>query len=87
MDELFANRHEDFKLHQACALSHWNLDVQVYLGENLPGRWIWCAGDEDNVLLKWSSHSPYMAHCDVSRQKHEKLGQKFVEVDSSVGKG
>ncbi|KAK7073607.1 hypothetical protein SK128_017722, partial [Halocaridina rubra] len=44
---------------------HWKLNVRPYLNENLPGRWIGCAGDENNVLLKWVPRSPDLTPCDI----------------------
>ncbi len=35
-----------------------------YLNENLPGRWIGSASDNDNVLLKWPPRSPDLTPCD-----------------------
>ena len=35
-----------------------------YLNENLQGRWIGRASDNDNVLLKWPPRSPDLTPCD-----------------------
>ena len=64
MDELTANEHGDFIFQQDGAPPHWRLTVQTYLDENVRGRWNGHAGDGDNVLLKWSLHSPDMTPCD-----------------------
>jgi len=64
IDKLIANEHEHFIFQQNWAPPHWKLTVRAYLNENLPGRWIGRAGDEDNVLLKWPPRSPDLTPCD-----------------------
>ena len=51
-DELIANEHEDFIYEQDNAPPYWKLTMRAYLNDNLPRRWIGCAGGEDNVMLK-----------------------------------
>lgn len=63
-DELIANEHEHFIFQQDGAPPHWKLTVRTYLNENLPGRWIGRASDNDNVLLKWPPRSPDLTPCD-----------------------
>ena len=53
MDRLTANEAEDFIFQQNGARPHWKLSVLTYLNDNLPGRWIGRAGNDDSVLLKW----------------------------------
>ena len=53
MDRLTANEAENFIFQQNGAPPHWKLSVRTYLNDNLPGRWIGRAGNDDSVLLKW----------------------------------
>ena len=64
MDRLTANEAEDFIFKQDGAPAHWKLSVRAYLNENLPGRWIGRAGNDDSVLLKWPPRSPDLTPCD-----------------------
>ena len=63
-DKLIANEHEHFIFKQDWAPPYWKPTVRAYLNENLPGRWIGRASDNDNVLLKWLPRSPDLTHCD-----------------------
>ena len=63
MDRLTANEAEDFIFQQDGAPPHWKLSVRAYLNQNLPGRWIGRAGNDDSVLLKWPPRSPELTTC------------------------
>ena len=64
MDEIIGNEHEDFIFQQDGAPPHWKLTMWAYLNDNLPARWIGCAGGEDNVILKWPPCSSDLTPCD-----------------------
>ena len=64
IDRLTANEAEDFIFQQDGAPPHWKLSVRAYLNENLPGRWIGRAGNDDSVLLKWPPRSSDLTPCD-----------------------
>ena len=49
LDGLEANKHNQFIFQQDGPPPHWKLIVQIYLNENLSGRWIRRAGDGNNV--------------------------------------
>lgn len=40
------------------------LTVLTYFNENVPGRWIGRANDDDNALFKWPPLSPDFKLCD-----------------------
>ena len=50
MDEIIANKHEDFIYQQDGAPPHWKLIVRTYLNDNLPRRLIERASGEDIVM-------------------------------------
>ena len=57
MDELIANKHEDFIYQQDGVTHHWKLTVRAYFNDNLPRKWIGRARGDDNVMLKWPPRS------------------------------
>ena len=72
IDELIANKHEDFIYQQDGAPPHWKLTVQAYLNDNLPRRWIGHTGGEDNVMLKWPPGLLNLTPCDFSLWEYVK---------------
>ena len=73
-DELIANEHDDFIYQQDNAPPYWKLTMRAYLNDNLPRRWIGCAGGEDNVMLKQPPRLPDLTSCDFSLGICEELG-------------
>ena len=43
---------------------HWHKEVQEYLNEHLPGRWVGCAAATDNTFCTWPPWSPDLTVCD-----------------------
>ena len=55
---------EDFIFQQDGAPPHWHRDVQRFLNESLPQRWIGRVGKEDLALQFWPPRSPDLTPCD-----------------------
>lgn len=51
----------DFKFQQVGASPHWHLNVQGFLSESLPDRWV---GIEDLALHFWPPRSPDLTPFD-----------------------
>jgi len=61
--QLAAERYDYLFQHDG-APQHWHLAVRTFLNENLPNRWIGCAGQNDQVFCKWPPKSPDLTVCE-----------------------
>ena len=53
----------DYIFQQDGSSAHYK-DVQGYLNQNLPQRWIGHTGKEDGALMQWPPWSPDLTPCD-----------------------
>jgi hypothetical protein len=61
--------------------AHYHRDVQGYLDQNLPQRWIGCRGQEDDTLMQWPPSRIFAA---VALVNHDMLTCMQNEMDYHI---